>query len=60
MILLEVMHSGKGGQRMADHSRHGNLERDVEQVDSLNMPLLILIRFFLAVLCFSFFALFSC
>ncbi|XP_024393986.1 PH, RCC1 and FYVE domains-containing protein 1 [Physcomitrium patens] len=25
------MHSGKGGQRMADHSRHGNLERDVEQ-----------------------------
>lgn len=31
MILLEVMHSGKGGQRMADHSRHGNLERDVEQ-----------------------------
>jgi hypothetical protein len=28
------MHSAKAGQRMADQSRHGVVERDIEQVDS--------------------------
>jgi hypothetical protein len=31
------MQSVKAGQRMADQSRHGHLERDTEQVDCLNV-----------------------
>lgn len=31
------MHSAKAEQRMADQSRHGALERDVEQVRFLGM-----------------------
>lgn len=35
------MQSVKAGQRMADQSRHGHLERDTEQVDFLYIFVLI-------------------
>lgn len=35
MSARKVMHSAQVGQRMADQSRHGVLERDIEQVEVL-------------------------
>jgi len=49
----EVMHSAKAGQRMADQSRHGNLERDTEQVDDHILNLYVIE--YLAIDCFLLF-----